>query len=123
MAWHGYILVEIEAGAALDLRDEKRGTLRAALARLNRAWDGKQPATLFQARVSRDGRKAIYELTADPDAITADKALAALADKARAVRYTFFARGGTWQQSRRAAVTYLARNRAEWEDVDHDTRA
>lgn len=131
MIWHGYILVEIQAGAALDLRDDKRGAIRAALARLNRAWDGKQPAALFQARVSRDGRKAIYELTAHVDALAPDRALAAVAgalnvpEKAlrRAIRYRFFARGGTWQQSRRAAVAYLAQHRAEWEETSHDARA
>lgn len=121
--WHGYILVTLVESEALPLSGTIRSVIRGAMATLNIPWDGAQPAGRFQVRLSRDGTQAIYELTADLQTATPDKALARIAtalnvNPARlrsAIRYRFFAPGGTYQQSLREARTYLAQHAAEWE--------
>jgi hypothetical protein len=126
--WHGYMLITLVDTKTIPLSAATRGVIRAAMAALNVPWDGKQPAQRFQARTSRDGTQAIYEITADLAANTPYTALDRIAnalhvDPARlrsAIRYRYFAPGGTYQQSLREVRAYLREHAGSWEALDDD---
>lgn len=126
--WHGYMLITLVETRTLPLSAATRGVIRAAMAALNVPWEGKQPAQRFQARTSRDGTQAIYEITADLAANTPDTALGRIANALQveperlrsAIRYRFFAPGGTYQQSLREVYAYLRAHADAWEALDDD---
>ncbi len=121
--WHGYVLVTLVNPRLLLLSAATRDVIRNEMAALNILWDGEQPAHQFQARTSSDGTRAIYEITADLRANPPESALARIAIALRidpatlqaAIRYEFFAPGGTYQQSLREVRAYLQRHAAAWE--------
>ncbi len=113
--WHGYVLVALKGDPPPGLERSARQRIRAALRRQNYLWRGKFPARKFQARASLDGTKALYEVTLDDVAKAIRDASRELPDVAEKVTYHFFALYGTWEDSRREALAYLAANREEWE--------
>ncbi|MCD4686111.1 MAG: hypothetical protein K8S97_09265 [Anaerolineae bacterium] len=126
--WHGYMLVTLVETKTLPLSTATRDVIRTAMAALNIPWNGKHPAHRFQARISNDGTQAIYEITADLATNTPDTAFARIAAALTiapealqtAIRYRFFAPGGTYQQSLREVRAYLQQHTAAWESTDDD---
>ncbi len=117
-----YILVEFTPTGALTLGSRERALIRRTMAELSAAWDGRQPAEAFQARLSLDGSTAIYEITYDDavkPALALGKVAAALGVDPRildvVVRYTIFAESVSAEASAAAARQYLIAHAKEWE--------
>jgi 2-hydroxychromene-2-carboxylate isomerase len=119
--WHGYILVGLKPGLALTVaqREKVRDTVRSVAVREDRL-----PQRMFQTRLSLDGSQAIYEAVWDRGKMEPDAVLGAVAKAlglsasvlAANVDYRFFARGSTWEASRRAAIEFLVENAKSWEE-------
>ena len=119
--WHGYILVGLKPGLTLTAaqKGKVRDTVRGVAVREERL-----PQRMFQARLSLDGRQAIYEAAWDREKVEPDAVLTAVAKAlgmsasvlAANVDYRFFARGSTWEASRQAVLKFLAENAKMWEE-------
>lgn len=117
---HRYVLVALREGAVLT--PTQLFSIRAAVASLTARLENPQPCNLFQARLSLDGRKAIYEITYD-EALTPWAAIqvAALAanltvyDLLAVIEFNIFDESGTAAGSLEACENYIRDHIDEWE--------
>lgn len=135
--WHGYFGIE-----SLSLTDNQRNTLVKALRRLG-PGNHSQPCKLCHWRVRPDGLAAIFEAEFDEDHLTIAAFKNRLAtifnvsasnithatttaynspvvtfkyNNVNQLRLALFGgTGASWEESRTAAVAYLAANREAWE--------
>jgi hypothetical protein len=78
---------------------------------------------MFQTRLSLDGHSAIYEAVWDRERVSPGEVITAVAgalgvppdDLAGGITYQLFADGGSWEESRQAALAYLDAHRSAWE--------
>jgi hypothetical protein len=118
--WHGYVLLELKPGLALTTaqKGKVRDTVRGMAVR-----EDLYPHRMFQTRLSLDGSQAIYEAVWDRGMVTPGAVMNAVASAlgvppgmlAGNVDYRLFADGGSWEESRRAAVEFLSENAKAWE--------
>ena len=118
--WHGYVLLSLKPGLTLTSaqKSKVRDTVRALAVREDR-W----PRRMFQARLSLDGTQAIYEAVWDREKVSPAAVVNAVAGAldvspvvlATNVNYRLFADGGSWEESRQAAVKFLIENAKAWE--------
>jgi hypothetical protein len=118
--WHGYVLVALRAGFTLTAA--QKGQVRATVRGLAIA-ELRQPYRMFQTRLSLDGHSAIYEAVWDRERVSPGEVITAVAgalgvppdDLAGGITYQLFADGGSWEESRQAALAYLDAHRSAWE--------
>jgi 2-hydroxychromene-2-carboxylate isomerase len=118
--WHGYVLLKLKPALPLTTaqKTKVRDTVRAMAVR-----EDSLPHRMFQARLSLDGMQAIYEAVWDREQVTPGAVVNAVAGAlglsssllAANVEYSLFADGGTWEESREAAVAFLIENAKAWE--------
>jgi hypothetical protein len=118
--WHGYILVGLKPG--LPLTAAQKGKVRDTVRGLA-VHEDRLPQRMFQTRLSLDGTQAIYEAVWDRDKVNPSAVMNAVASALGIsmsvlvgnVDYGFFVDGGTWEESRQAAVKFLVENAKAWE--------
>jgi hypothetical protein len=118
--WHGYVLLKLKPGLTLTTAQKStvRDTVRALAVREDRL-----PNRMFQARLSLDGTEAIYEAVWDREKVSPSAVIKAVAGAlgvsagflAANVEYSLFADGGSWEESRQAALKFLIENIKAWE--------
>jgi hypothetical protein len=118
--WHGYVLLELKPG--LPLTAAQKFTVRDTVRGLA-VHEELMPHRMFQARLSLDGTQAIYEAVWDREKVGPSSVISAVAAALRVsaevlganVAYSLFADGGSWEESRQAAVKFLIENAKAWE--------
>jgi predicted alpha-1,6-mannanase (GH76 family) len=118
--WHGYVLLSLKPGLTLTSaqKSKVRDTVRALAVR-----EDQLPRRMFQARLSLDGTQAIYEAVWDREKVSPAAVVNTVAGAlgvvvgllAANVDYSLFADGGSWEESRQAALKFLIENAKTWE--------
>lgn len=126
MAWHGYVLIEINPAVADALTEADRGKIWVAVRRLiTQILKDSKEFPLFalgHPRWQLDKRAVILEGNWDTGA-KADFVRELAAELGRtptainnALTMTRFAPGETWAESRDECEAYILANAAEWEE-------
>lgn len=119
MTWHGYLLIEsIPPGWTNDQRQQVWVAMRGIGKQANPS-----PAKINHSRLRLDDKTMIVEAEFEEVEIAREAIVARIADALSVqpnavnavIDYQIFAEGGTWEQSRQAAVAYLIANQEDWE--------